>query len=147
MVAVPIPRQVIDGDAVLAEIQCTLYFNQVVNGTLSICWEVWEFTRVRYLSCRCYYITRFHFLVLSTSEFSMHSTFTPGQKYYTTVRACNGVGLCQKRCSDGIIMDNSPPIPGVVFVGHRERHQHYLGHKYIILYIIIEKLEFNLGVL
>ena len=47
-------RQVIDRDAVLLPIDDVhVYFNQVVNGTLSICWEVWEFTRVRCLSCRC----------------------------------------------------------------------------------------------
>ena len=55
MTAVPISRQVVDGDAVLADSQCTCIFQSscaIVNGTLSILLGSLEFTLVCYLSCR-----------------------------------------------------------------------------------------------
>ncbi|KAK3589130.1 hypothetical protein CHS0354_017096 [Potamilus streckersoni] len=54
--------------------------------------------------------------------------FTPGVKYFTTVVACNGAGLCTKRYSDGIILDNSPPVPGIVHVGLSNGHERYQSH-------------------
>ncbi|WAR31803.1 hypothetical protein MAR_034345 [Mya arenaria] len=52
--------------------------------------------------------------------------FIPGEKYYTTVQSCNKAGLCIQRSSDGIILDNSPPIMGRVQVGSGVRHSRYL---------------------
>ncbi|KAK3093029.1 hypothetical protein FSP39_010221 [Pinctada imbricata] len=66
------------------------------------------------------------------TQYIVHSSFTPGVKYYCTVIACNAASLCTTRTSDGIILDNSPPIPGIVRVGLSDRHQHYLGHSNLI---------------
>ncbi|XP_052790278.1 uncharacterized protein LOC128224473 isoform X2 [Mya arenaria] len=52
--------------------------------------------------------------------------FIPGEKYYTTVESCNKAGLCTQRSSDGIILDNSPPIIGRVQAGSSVRHSRYL---------------------
>ena len=52
MTAVPISRQVVDDDAVLPIVNVHVYFNQVMNGTLSILLGSLEFTLVCYLSCR-----------------------------------------------------------------------------------------------
>ncbi|WAR31807.1 hypothetical protein MAR_034349, partial [Mya arenaria] len=52
--------------------------------------------------------------------------FIPGEKYYTTVESCNKAGLCTQRSSDGIILDNSPPIMGRVQAGSGIHHSRYL---------------------
>ncbi|WAR31711.1 hypothetical protein MAR_034253 [Mya arenaria] len=52
--------------------------------------------------------------------------FIPGEKYYATVESCNKAGLCTQRSSDGIILDNSPPIIGRVQAGSSVRHSRYL---------------------
>ncbi|WAR31796.1 hypothetical protein MAR_034338, partial [Mya arenaria] len=52
--------------------------------------------------------------------------FIPGEKYYTTVESCNKVGLCTQRSSDGIILDNSPPIMGRVQAGSGIHHSRYV---------------------
>ena len=44
-------------------------------------------------------------------------TLEHGVTYYTTVEACNGAGLCVTVTSDGIIVDTSPPVAGVLFDG------------------------------
>ncbi|XP_070570802.1 uncharacterized protein [Ptychodera flava] len=41
----------------------------------------------------------------------------PGFKYYVTVTACNAADLCTTVTSDGIVVDNSPPIAGMVYDG------------------------------
>ncbi|XP_067670393.1 uncharacterized protein [Haliotis asinina] len=62
------------------------------------------------------------------TEMSWTGDLPLGVKLYCSVKACNHVGLCSKSASDGIILDNSPPVPGVVFVGHDGQHQKYHGH-------------------
>ncbi|XP_052789886.1 uncharacterized protein LOC128224179 [Mya arenaria] len=52
--------------------------------------------------------------------------FITGEKYYTTVQSCNKAGLCTQKSSDGIILDNSPPIMGRVQAGSGVRHSRYL---------------------
>ncbi len=63
------------------------------------------------------------------SDYTWVQTFIPGVKYYNTLEACNGAGLCTVVSSDGIIMDRSPPVAGVVIVGHTDTHQKYHGHR------------------
>ena len=55
--------------------------------------------------------------------------FTPGKKYYTAVEACNGAGMCHTVSSDGITLDNSPPIAGRVRVGSDGHHLKYHPQK------------------
>ncbi|XP_071954211.1 uncharacterized protein [Antedon mediterranea] len=40
-----------------------------------------------------------------------------GHVYYTTVTACDAADLCTEVISDGILIDNSPPVAGFVFDG------------------------------
>jgi hypothetical protein len=40
-----------------------------------------------------------------------------GHMYYITVVACNFADMCVQKTSDGIITDDTPPIPGVVYDG------------------------------
>ncbi|XP_071964161.1 uncharacterized protein [Antedon mediterranea] len=40
-----------------------------------------------------------------------------GHIYYTTVTACDAVDMCTEVSSDGILIDNSPPVAGFVFDG------------------------------
>ncbi|XP_064635756.1 uncharacterized protein LOC135492940 [Lineus longissimus] len=40
-----------------------------------------------------------------------------GHIYYITVVACNLADMCVQKSSDGIITDDTPPIPGVVYDG------------------------------
>lgn len=37
-----------------------------------------------------------------------------GLRYYTTVTACNTASMCTSVTSDGVVIDNSPPIAGHV---------------------------------
>ncbi|KAJ8302438.1 hypothetical protein KUTeg_018834, partial [Tegillarca granosa] len=59
-------------------------------------------------------------------EMTWQHHFQPGTRYYITVEACNGAGLCRSESSNGIIIDNSPPIPGLVHVGMTGKHVKYL---------------------
>ena len=46
-------------------------------------------------------------------------SFEPGTRYYTTVRAVNSIGLQTEVSSDGFVLDDSPPVVGVVYnTGH-----------------------------
>jgi len=40
-----------------------------------------------------------------------------GQRYYVTVKATNGAGLTTSLTSDGVTVDDTPPIPGIVIDG------------------------------
>ncbi|XP_076075242.1 uncharacterized protein LOC143046127 [Mytilus galloprovincialis] len=49
------------------------------------------------------------------TDFTLHSFhIEAGIKYFGTVVACNTGNLCTAVTSDGVIIDNSPPVPGVV---------------------------------
>ncbi|GAB1603526.1 uncharacterized protein LOC115216576 [Argonauta hians] len=63
-----------------------------------------------------------------TSHVWKHA-YTPGVKYYVTVEACNAALLCSQISSNGIIMDNSPPLSGSVEVGTDSRHTTYQAHQ------------------
>ena len=41
----------------------------------------------------------------------------PGLTYYVTVTACDAADLCTSVTSDGVTVDNSPPVPGRVYDG------------------------------
>lgn len=55
--------------------------------------------------------------------------FISGQKYYTTVEACNHAGLCRILTSDGIFLDNTPPIKGLVKIGSEDFHHRFYPHR------------------
>ena len=40
-----------------------------------------------------------------------------GLKYYVTVTACNAADLCTSVSTDGVLVDDSPPLPGRVHHG------------------------------
>lgn len=63
----------------------------------------------------------------------MDVDLTPGEKYYVTVEACNAVSLCTAVSSDGVLPDNSQPIPGIISVGDSNKHTPYLPHRYTII--------------
>ena len=44
-------------------------------------------------------------------------TLERGVTYYTTLEACNGAGLCVTVTSDGVIVDTSPAVAGVIYDG------------------------------
>ncbi|XP_078578622.1 uncharacterized protein LOC144863374 [Branchiostoma floridae x Branchiostoma japonicum] len=46
-----------------------------------------------------------------------HLSLVPGKRYYVTVVACNAADLCSSATSDGVIIDNSPPVVGTVADG------------------------------
>ncbi|KAL4218491.1 hypothetical protein ACF0H5_023225 [Mactra antiquata] len=58
-----------------------------------------------------------------------HGTFDIGTTYYIIVEACNKAGLCIQRTSDGVTIDNSPPIQGLVRVGSTDQHHKYLPRR------------------
>lgn len=57
-------------------------------------------------------------LLVVVSEFSVgHLQLGVGLIYYVTVSACNSADMCTTVCSDGVILDSSPPVPGHVMDG------------------------------
>ncbi|CAH1258773.1 Hypp2075 [Branchiostoma lanceolatum] len=46
-----------------------------------------------------------------------HLSLVSGKRYYVTVVACNAADLCSSATSDGVIIDNSPPVAGTVYDG------------------------------
>ena len=52
---------------------------------------------------------------ISLVEFTISNiNLEAGSKYYSTITACNTADLCTSVTSDGVVIDNSPPIPGIV---------------------------------
>ncbi|KAJ7365967.1 hypothetical protein OS493_002706 [Desmophyllum pertusum] len=43
--------------------------------------------------------------------------FRPGVKYYITVTSRNRAGLVSRSCSDALVFDSTPPLPGKVCIG------------------------------
>lgn len=37
-----------------------------------------------------------------------------GRRYFSTITACNTGNMCTCVTSDGVTIDNSPPVPGIV---------------------------------
>ncbi|KAI8510730.1 hypothetical protein Bbelb_116460, partial [Branchiostoma belcheri] len=46
-----------------------------------------------------------------------HLRLVSGKRYYVTVTACNVAELCTSVTSDGVVIDNSPPMAGIVYDG------------------------------
>ena len=65
------------------------------------------------------------------SDIMWNGTFVLGEKYYITLEVCNGARLCRKLSSNGVILDNSPPIHGLVRVSSHGDHQTYQPHEYV----------------
>ncbi|XP_046571086.1 uncharacterized protein LOC124279318 [Haliotis rubra] len=61
----------------------------------------------------------------STDVVFHHIMFAEGVRYYVTVTACNMAGLCSSATSDGVILDESPPVPGSVMDGTQDRDSQY----------------------
>lgn len=71
---------------------------------------------------------------------SWSGVFEPGVQYYATVKACNRAGLCSLKSSNGVIMDNSPPVPGLIHIGFSGHHEPFLPYKYVRF-----SLQFNVN--
>lgn len=52
-------------------------------------------------------------------------------RYYVVVEACNGVDLCSLMYSDGIILDKTPPVTGLVTIG-QSKHESYIPDKWVV---------------
>ncbi|KAK3103998.1 hypothetical protein FSP39_023536 [Pinctada imbricata] len=66
-----------------------------------------------------------HYVGNQTS-WTWHGSFIHGAKYYALVEACNGALLCTKIASNGILIDDSPPIPGLVRIGNLDHTTRYI---------------------
>lgn len=62
---------------------------------------------------------------------SWSGVFEPGVQYYATVKACNRAGMCSLKSSNGVIMDNSPPVPGLIHIGFSGYHEPFSPYKYV----------------
>ncbi|XP_022100380.1 uncharacterized protein LOC110984469 isoform X2 [Acanthaster planci] len=54
---------------------------------------------------------------LETDVHAGNLNLVPGLTYYLTVTACNAAGLCTSVTSDGVMVDDTPPVPGRVYDG------------------------------
>ncbi|XP_061196785.1 uncharacterized protein LOC133205060 [Saccostrea echinata] len=61
-------------------------------------------------------------------NFTWEEEFEVGIMYFVFVESCNGVRLCSKVHSDGIIIDKTPPIPGIISIGH-SNHDTFIADK------------------
>ncbi|KAK3581574.1 hypothetical protein CHS0354_031921 [Potamilus streckersoni] len=55
----------------------------------------------------------------------LHLPLVSGLTYYASITACNGADMCTTVMSDGITLDNSPPISGTVLDGVRGTDIYY----------------------
>lgn len=53
-------------------------------------------------------------------------------KFFVLLEACNGASMCSSANSDGIIVDKTPPVPGLVTIG-RATHDSFIPDKYVFL--------------
>ncbi|KAL3841826.1 hypothetical protein ACJMK2_019925 [Sinanodonta woodiana] len=62
------------------------------------------------------------------SEVTLHHlTLASGLTYFASITACNAADMCTTVTSDGITLDNSPPVPGRVLDGVRGNDIYYQG--------------------
>ncbi|XP_022102003.1 uncharacterized protein LOC110985345 [Acanthaster planci] len=54
---------------------------------------------------------------LDTDALIENLNLIPGLTYFVTVTACNAADLCISVTSDGVMVDDSPPVPGRVYDG------------------------------
>ena len=62
---------------------------------------------------------------------------TPGVKYFTRIEACNAASLCVASCSDGVIVDMTPPVTGVIHDGYSYEDIDYQHFRYVQLSSIV----------
>jgi len=68
-------------------------------------------------------VTRIYIIVVEFTLFNIN--LEAGIRYYSTVTACNTANLCTSVTSDGVVIDNSPPVPGIVQDGVDELDAEY----------------------
>ena len=57
-----------------------------------------------------------------------------GKTYYSSVKACDGAGFCSSIVtSDGLLVDNSPPIPGHVVDSISGEDKQYQRDRYLFI--------------
>ncbi|KAK7496776.1 hypothetical protein BaRGS_00011985 [Batillaria attramentaria] len=127
------PPQVRRGRAVIdSDVTCSVDVDYVTTEpSVTACWdgvfrdaesqitqfEVWFGTSV-YADD---HVQKFH-VGLNTSWSFPTSGLERGTRYYVTVRAVNGAGLMTTAVSDGVTVDVTPPVAGVVFAATRYTH-------------------------
>uniref|UniRef100_A0A1I8JEP6 EGF-like domain-containing protein n=1 Tax=Macrostomum lignano TaxID=282301 RepID=A0A1I8JEP6_9PLAT len=55
-----------------------------------------------------------------------HLRLQPGQRYFVNVKGCNAGDLCSVASSDGVILDSTPPLNGIILIGSSDANQQYL---------------------
>ena len=68
-------------------------------------------------------VTRIYIIIVEFTLFNIN--LEVGIRYYSTVTACNTANLCTSVTSDGVVIDNSPPVPGIVQDGVDELDAEY----------------------
>ena len=62
--------------------------------------------------------------------------FRSGVKYYVTVISRNRAGLVSRSCSDALVFDSTPPLPGIVYFGQpssRNGGKTFIGNNSVII--------------
>ena len=108
----------------------TIYclFREVHINNSCICFICWQCTYIVSIWNTSYCSFRIISLFGNISVKTWNSFFHQGVKYFSTVISCNGAGLCSRATSNGVIIDNSAPIPGLVVVGDPGMHTRYQSH-------------------
>ncbi|KAJ7389333.1 hypothetical protein OS493_032189 [Desmophyllum pertusum] len=63
--------------------------------------------------------------------------FRPGVKYYITVTSRNRAGLVSRSCSDALVFDSTPPLPGKVCIGQpsiRNEKKTFISNNSVIIF-------------
>jgi hypothetical protein len=85
-------------------------------------------------SCpKCKDIITWHSVGLQTDGKYTQLSLLSGKTYYSSVKACDGAGFCSSIVtSDGLLVDDSPPIPGRVVNGIRGEDRQYQQDRYLV---------------
>ena len=63
------------------------------------------------------------------AEYELKMDLTPGTPYFVMVEACNALQLCSTVVSKSLIGDASPPMAGLVRLGHSDYHNMYYNSR------------------
>ncbi|KAK7496758.1 hypothetical protein BaRGS_00011967, partial [Batillaria attramentaria] len=129
-----IPPQIRRGRAVLeSDVTCSVdvdYFT--TEPTITACWDgVFRDSQSQITEYQVWVGTSAYaddhiqknLVSLNTNWTFPTAGLEQGTRYYVTVRAVNDAGLMTTAVSDGVTVDVTPPVTGVVFAAHRYTHR------------------------
>ena len=73
-----------------------------------------------------------HLMDVYFSEYDVKMDLISGKPYYIMIEACNSLLQCTQVISKALIGDDSPPMAGLVRLGHSDYHTIYFNSRSVI---------------